>query len=211
MAARPISPACLEPGFPIQTTLQRRGVGVSSSRISSTIWPRLISKVPRRRKPSLEESSTRQGSLFGLRSKLTIRLAGRLDIKRFDRRALETGKLGIFLTSSVPLKCSDGTRELVSCEMGKVDQVSMEASRPVRTRLQKHGAEDPPLQDAKSYTSPIGRLAFPRDFQRIWRRMPRVSSASEAERCRRWTRRRIFSSVGAAERRLGVVAGEDFR
>src|SRR5260370_35553045 len=50
-----------------------------------------------------------------------------------------------------------------------------------------------------------------RDFQRIWRRMPRVSSASLAERRRRWTRRRIFSSGGAAERRFCEPLGGEFK
>src|SRR5258708_28766535 len=48
------------------------------------------------------------------------------------------------------------------------------------------------------------------DFQRIWRKIPRVSSASEAERRRRRTRRRIFSSVGAAERRFWEPLSLDF-
>src|SRR5260370_42675477 len=50
-----------------------------------------------------------------------------------------------------------------------------------------------------------------RDFQRIWRRMPRVSSGSAAERWRRRTRRRIFSSVGAAEGRFWEPLGFGFR
>lgn len=41
--SRPTSPSCLEPALPTQTTLQRSGQGVSSSRISSTTWPRLRS------------------------------------------------------------------------------------------------------------------------------------------------------------------------
>jgi len=93
--SRPISPSCLEPSFPTQTTLQRSGLGVSSSTVSSTSWPILRSKLPRNRKPFFEESRTRQGSLFGLRSRLITRLARLFDTTRFDRRALVTGKLGI--------------------------------------------------------------------------------------------------------------------
>src|SRR5260370_17970136 len=95
MASRPTSPSCLEPALPTQTTLQRSALGVSSSRITSTTWPRLSSKLPRSRKPSIEESRTRQGSLFGLRSRLTTRLARLFDTTRFEWRALGTGKVGI--------------------------------------------------------------------------------------------------------------------
>jgi len=38
------------------------------------------------------------GSLFGLRSRLMTRLARLFDTKRFERRALGTGKLGILST-----------------------------------------------------------------------------------------------------------------
>src|SRR6266550_3988233 len=48
-------------------------------------------------------------------------------------------------------------------------------------------------------------------FQKMCRRMPRVSSASVAERWRRRTRRRIFSSVGAPERLLGEPLGLAFK
>src|SRR5437870_3375739 len=37
--SRPTCPSCLEPALPTQTTLQRSGLGVSSSKISSTTWP----------------------------------------------------------------------------------------------------------------------------------------------------------------------------
>src|SRR2546429_7748850 len=47
-----------------------------------------------------------------------------------------------------------------------------------------------------------------RDFHTIWRRMPSVSSASEAERWRRWTSRRILSSVGAAGGPFCAAPGE---
>jgi len=113
--SRPASPSCLEPALPTQTTLQRSGLGVSSSRISSTTWPRLSSKLPRRRKPSFEESSTRQGSLFGLRSRLMTRLARLLDATRFDRRALVRAELGVL--SSTGSTSSDDTPGLVSFEM----------------------------------------------------------------------------------------------
>ena len=95
MASKPTFPSCLEPGLPTQTTLQRSALGISSSRITSTTWPRLSSKLPRSRKPSIEESRTRQGSLFGLRSRSTTRLARLFDTTRFERRALGTGKVGI--------------------------------------------------------------------------------------------------------------------
>ena len=52
-------------------------------------------ELPRSRKPSLEESRTRQGSLFWLRSRLMTRLARLFDISRFERRPSGTGKLGI--------------------------------------------------------------------------------------------------------------------
>jgi len=58
--------------------------------------------------------------------------------------------------------------------------------------------------------SAVGVLAEP-SCQKIWRRMPRVSSASVAERCRRRTRRRIFSSVGAGERRFREPLGCAFK
>jgi hypothetical protein len=45
--------------------------------------------------PPMEESRTRQGSLFGLRSRLTIWLARLFDTTRFERRALGTGKVSI--------------------------------------------------------------------------------------------------------------------
>src|SRR5439155_26924152 len=44
-------------------------------------------------------------------------------------------------------------------------------------------------------------------FQKIWRKMPTVSSTSVEERFRRRTRRRIFSSVGEAERRFWELLG----
>src|SRR5258706_11774027 len=94
VGSRPTSPSCLEPGLPTQTTLQRSGRSVSSSRISSTTWPRLRWKLPRSRKPSFEESTTRQGSLFWSRSRLMTTLARFFDITRFERRPLGTGKLG---------------------------------------------------------------------------------------------------------------------
>src|SRR5258708_18419942 len=111
---RPTSPSCLEPALPTQTTLQRSGLGISSSRISSTTWPRLRSKLPRNWKPSFEESRTRQGSLFGLRSRLMTRLARLFDTTRFERRGLRTGKLGILHIWS---RSSDGTPGLGSFEM----------------------------------------------------------------------------------------------
>ena len=98
---KPTSPSCFEPALPTQTTLQRSGLGMSSSRTSSTTWPRLRSKLARSRKPSFEESRMRQGTLFGLRSKLMIRLARLFDTKRFERRALRTGKLGILSTTDL--------------------------------------------------------------------------------------------------------------
>src|SRR5437879_10864913 len=82
------------PALPTQTTMQRSGLGISSSRISSTTWPRLRSKLPRSRKPPFEESTTRQGSLLGLRSRLMIRLAGLFDISRFELRPWGTRKPG---------------------------------------------------------------------------------------------------------------------
>src|SRR5258708_33818302 len=98
---RPTSPSCLEPAFPTQTTLQRSGLGISSSRISSTTWPRLRSKLPRSRKPSFEESRTRQGGLFALRSRLMTRLARLFNTKPFERRALGPGTQDILSTTVV--------------------------------------------------------------------------------------------------------------
>src|SRR5579859_5783435 len=86
----PASPVCFEFALPTQTTLQRTGRSGSSSKITSTTCPRLTRQFSRSRKPSLEESSTRHGNLFGLRSGLTTRLARLLDDTRFERRALNT-------------------------------------------------------------------------------------------------------------------------
>src|SRR5260370_7722289 len=47
----PISPACLEPGLPIQTTLHRTALSGSSSRISSTACQRPTRKLPSSRNP----------------------------------------------------------------------------------------------------------------------------------------------------------------
>jgi hypothetical protein len=58
--------------LPTQTTLQRSEMEGFSSRISSTTWPRLRWKLPRSRKPSFEESRTRQGNLFWFAKALVI-------------------------------------------------------------------------------------------------------------------------------------------
>src|SRR6267378_932581 len=124
MVSRPTSPSCLEPALPTQTTLHRWGLGISSSRTSSTTWPRLIRwKLPRSRKPSFEESRARHGSLFGLRSRLMTNLARLFDSTRFERRALKTGKLGIppcprgsdCTLDSVHLKCETRVAFCVMC------------------------------------------------------------------------------------------------
>src|SRR5712664_454033 len=73
--SRPTSPACLEPALPIHTTLHRTALSGSSSRISSTVCPRLSRKFPCSRNPRSEASTIRQGILFGFRSRLTTRLA----------------------------------------------------------------------------------------------------------------------------------------
>src|SRR5258708_1492707 len=78
--SRPTSPACLESGLPIHTTLHRTALSGSSSRISSTTCPRLSRKFPCSRKPRSEASTTRQGILVLFRSRLMTRLA------RFLRR-----------------------------------------------------------------------------------------------------------------------------
>src|SRR6267143_6198506 len=74
--SRPASPACLESGLPIHTTLHRTALSGSSSRMSSTVCPRLSRKFPCSRKPRSEASTTtRQGLLVWFRSRLMTRLA----------------------------------------------------------------------------------------------------------------------------------------
>src|SRR5260370_1214773 len=87
--------SCLEPALPVQITLQRTALNGSSSRMISTIWPRRRWKLLRRRNPNFEESRTRQGSRFWLRSRLTTRLARALERMRLERRPSGIGKLGI--------------------------------------------------------------------------------------------------------------------
>ena len=73
--SRPTSPACLESGLPIHTTLHRTALSGSSSRISSTACPRLSRKFPCSRNPRSDASTTRQGILVWFRSRLMTRLA----------------------------------------------------------------------------------------------------------------------------------------
>jgi hypothetical protein len=93
-ASIPISPSYFVPGLPTHTTLKRSGAAQSSSKISSTTSPRRKLKFPRRRNPSLEESSTRQGSRFCRLDRLTTRLARRRETRRCERRLI-TGLLGM--------------------------------------------------------------------------------------------------------------------
>jgi hypothetical protein len=112
--SRPTSPSCLEPALPIQTTLQRTELSGSWSKMISTACLRLRRKLPRSRKPSFEESRTRQGSLFWLRSRLMTRLAS---LRQHPLRAAALGdrKAGHFFTHWATR--SDGTRGLVSFEV----------------------------------------------------------------------------------------------
>jgi len=86
----PASPSCFVPGLPIHTTLHFRALSGSSSRTSSTTCPRLSRKSPCSRNPRSEASTTRQGILFWLRSRLMTRLARFRKAIRFARRP--TGK-----------------------------------------------------------------------------------------------------------------------
>src|SRR5882724_5050664 len=79
-------------------------------------------KLPRSRKPSFDESRTRQGSLFGLRSRLVTRLARLFVITRFERRPWGTGKPDIFSPRMFPT--APGIKLLTSCVTGHWDQVS---------------------------------------------------------------------------------------
>src|SRR6266851_4510775 len=60
--SRPTSPACLESGLPIHTTLHRTALSGSSSRISSTACPRLSRKFPCSRNPRSDASTTKTGN-----------------------------------------------------------------------------------------------------------------------------------------------------
>src|SRR6266851_911580 len=99
--SRPTSPACLESGLPIHTTLHRTALSGSSSRISSTACPRLSRKFPCSRKPRSVASTTRQGILVWFRSRLMIRLARFFAAIRRKRRPSGTGKLGISVLSGL--------------------------------------------------------------------------------------------------------------
>src|SRR6266852_4627437 len=93
----PASPSCFVPGLPIHTTLQRTALNGSSSRTSSTTWPRLRRKSPWSRNPRCEVSTTRQGILFWSRSRLMTRLARFFVAIRLDRRPSGTEEgVGIF-------------------------------------------------------------------------------------------------------------------
>src|SRR4029077_6214723 len=99
--SRPTSPSCLEPALPIHTTLHRKALYGSSSRMSSTACPRLSRKFPCSRNPRSEASTTRQGILVWFRSRLMIRLARFLDAIRFKRRPSGTGEVGILSPSGL--------------------------------------------------------------------------------------------------------------
>src|SRR5712692_6344877 len=99
--SRPTSPACLESGLPIHTTLHRTALSGSSSRISSTACPRLSRKLPCSRNPRSEASTTRQGILIWFRSRLMIRLARFFAAIRLRRRPSGTGNVGISVLSGL--------------------------------------------------------------------------------------------------------------
>ena len=100
-ALRPISPSCLEPGLPIQTTLHRMAFSSSSPGMTSTTCPRFSRKPPRRRKPPSERSTIRQGTLWGCEPRLTTTLAPLLTTVRLVRRASYAGDIGTALSSTV--------------------------------------------------------------------------------------------------------------
>ena len=70
-------PTTLKPMFflPIHITEQRAALSGSASGMISTICPRFSREVPASLNPSGELSTIRQGTLFGMRSRLTTRLA----------------------------------------------------------------------------------------------------------------------------------------
>src|SRR5205807_3722668 len=72
---RPACPSWLEPCLPIHITEHREALSGSSSGMISTICPRFSREVPASLNPSGELSTIRQGTLFGIRSRLTTRLA----------------------------------------------------------------------------------------------------------------------------------------
>jgi hypothetical protein len=82
----PTCPSCLDPGLPIHITWHFEIFSGSSSGMISTTCPRLSRNVPMSLNPSGELSTMRQGSLFGIRSRLTTRLAPFFRTIRFDRR-----------------------------------------------------------------------------------------------------------------------------
>ena len=81
----PASPSCFDPALPTHTTLQFPAKA-PSSKISSTISPRRRFTFPRSLKPSLEASSTRQGTLFCRLARLRTTLAGPRAARRSERR-----------------------------------------------------------------------------------------------------------------------------
>ena len=62
--SRPTSPACLESGLPIHTTLHRTALSGSSSRMSSTVCPRLSRKFPCSRNPRSDATHPRPDREF---------------------------------------------------------------------------------------------------------------------------------------------------
>jgi hypothetical protein len=84
----PTCPSCLDPGLPIHITWHFEIFSGSSSGMISTTCPCFSLKVPMSLNPSAELSTMRQGSLFGIRSRLTTRLAPFFRTIRFDRRFL---------------------------------------------------------------------------------------------------------------------------
>ena len=88
ISSRPTCASCLDPDLPTQITEHFETFNGSSSGIISTSCPRLNRKVPVSLNPSGELSTMRQGTLFGIPSRLTTRLALFFTTIRFDRRFL---------------------------------------------------------------------------------------------------------------------------
>lgn len=88
-------------GVPTQTTLPRSGLGVSSSdaKLDQLAAPKV--ETPAQPEAFFGGIEDEAGSLFGLLSRLITRLARLFDTTRFERRALETNRLGILSTTGL--------------------------------------------------------------------------------------------------------------
>src|SRR6266851_1789008 len=113
----------------------------------------------------------------------------------------------------------EGSKKKVESRTVKRLERSAQRNCPCRLRIHRAVDQASPVLPSNHFNVAQGSWVqlssggalLEASFQKIWRRMPRVRSASVAERCRRRTSRRIFSSVGAAERRFWRPLGIEFR